>query len=107
MSRLDKLRSRLNLDLITRDTTSLKFGDIDWLIEQAERVEELERRVHHYEVVADGLHERSAMHRKYKKRYKQALETIELNTSDPEEHDPPLQFLNKIARQALAGDKDD
>lgn len=59
---------------ITHSLVTLDEEDYDWLIEQAERVQELEETVEDYKTVNKELHQRGRKVRKQNKRYREALE---------------------------------
>lgn len=52
----------------------ISHQDINWLIKQAERVQELEETVEDYKTVNKELHQRGRKIRKQNKRYREALE---------------------------------
>lgn len=51
----------------------ISHQDINWLIKQAERVQELEETVEDYKTVNKELHQRGRKIRKQNKRYREAL----------------------------------
>ena len=55
---------------------SMPKENFDWLIEQAERVQELEETVEDYKTVNKELHQRGRKIRKQNKRLREALEEI-------------------------------
>ena len=59
---------------ITHSLVTLDEEDYDWLIEQAERAQELEELIEDYKTVNKELHDRRKKLRKQNKRYREALE---------------------------------
>lgn len=93
----------------------ISHQDINWLIKQAERVQELEETVEDYKTVNKELHQRGRKIRKQNKRYKQALEfyadennnhnKIDLTIREYELMSPVVKDSGKIARKALEGEE--
>lgn len=80
---------------------NLNGDDVEWLIQQAERVEELEEDIKKIIKTADVIDEKN-------QRFAQALETVKINTGDPDKYDPTvIVFLNEVAINALKGESDE
>ena len=100
MSRLEKIKEFYKDDRETAEHAGvgLILGDYDWLIKQAERVEELEKDNKALEDVNEANYWAGNEIKFENLRYKQALEEIAKDTGTP---------YADIAIKALAGDKDD
>ena len=84
----------------------LKSEDYHWLMEQAERVEELEETIVNYQKINKQLHEKRSKYKKQMKRYKQALE--EVRSLYPLRNvSYKLSEIRKIVIEALESDNDE
>ena len=76
---------------------SMPKENFDWLIKQAERVEELEETIVNYQKINKQLHEKRSKYKKQMKHYKQTLEEIARDR---------IPGASYKARQALESDNE-
>src|SRR5690625_2229229 len=115
--RLEGIKKRLSAPFLKLGRMSGKtqlFNDLQWLIEQAERVQELEKFKRDVEQMYRYIHlnskksvrEKEAL-QEQNKRYREALELIKLKTLDIKGNKDTRPFqIYGIASEALEGDNE-
>ena len=118
--RLEEIKESVEVDIVdlVYDPTerwiksySLSEGDYRYLIEQAERVQELEKDIKEWEIVNESWEEINENLAEQNKRYREALEEIVYQENLKEtnvfgyDHEDISSYVEEVARQALEGEK--